>query len=125
MKLVRNRIIIISLFVALVNLFALGCFFTSQDFHNNHDRAMSSMECCGIGSLNSNDHAGYNLQYNLIDNTYQALNLIVFSFLIIILYLKEIELSGYYLAKDRYGGFKLFYKFLLLFKLGILHPKIY
>ena len=125
MKLTRNKIIIFSLFIALVNLFALGCFFAGQSLaHSNHD-TMSSMECCNVGTYNSSEHAGYGLQYNTVDSSYPQLNLILFVSLIIIYYLKEKQFLNYYLIKDRYGGFKLFYKFILLFKKGILHPKLY
>jgi hypothetical protein len=124
MKFKRNKIIIFSLFIALVNLFALGCFFTSQSLMNSHNN-MASMECCNMGTYNYSEHAGYNLQYNLVNNVYPQINFISVLFLAIFFIFKDNNFLSYCLVKDRYGGFKLFYKFLLLFKTGILHPKLY
>ena len=125
MKLRRNKTIIFSLFVALVNLFALGCFFTGQNLHSNHSGAMSSRDCCASASYNISDHAGYNLQSNLANGDYLALNLTLFLSLLILFISRDSVFLSYYLVKDRYGGFKLFDKFTLLFKTGILQPKLY
>ncbi|MFA6466680.1 MAG: hypothetical protein WCV71_02365 [Patescibacteria group bacterium] len=125
MKFRRNRIIILSLFVTLINLFALGCFFTSQKLSHAHHDAMVSSTCCDIGVYDFSQHAGYNLQYDISGNTYLGSNLILFLSLVIILSLKETKFLNYYLIKDRHGGFKLFDKFILLFKKGILQPKLY
>ena len=125
MKLVKNKIIIFSLFIALANLLALGCFFTSQNLMKHHSSLMSSMECCNIGSFSVSEHVGYNLQYILADGD---INLIAINFVlavIVFLYIKSDILANYFLLRDRYGGFKLFYKFTFLFKTGILHPKLY
>jgi len=125
MKFIRSKIIIFSLFISVVNLFALGCFFTNQALSNHNNNSMSEMACCNLGTYNFSDHAGYNLQYNLSGISYPLLNLILFFILVAFLTLKEIDCPNYYLVKDRYGGTKLFYKFILLFKTGILHPKLY
>ena len=125
MKLARNKIIILSLFIALANLFALGCFFIGQSLHSDHHQTMSSMKCCTMGAYNETEHAGYNFQYNISNGASVSLNLILFSVVLALFILKETKFSNYYLVKDRYGGFKLLHKFLFLFKTGILHPKIY
>ncbi|MFA6307284.1 MAG: hypothetical protein WCS88_01150 [Patescibacteria group bacterium] len=125
MKLVKNKIIIFSLFIALANLFVLGCFFTSSDFNNTHDNTMPAMECCNMGAYSFSEHVGYDLQYMLSE---VGINLWGINFIlavIIFLYIKFDILSNYFLLRDRYGGFKLFYKFTFLFSNGILHPKIY
>jgi len=108
-----------------VNLFALGCFFTSQAFVSHHNMESSSMECCGAGDYQFNNHAGYNLQYSVTYNTYGFINLLIFFILVSVLFFKEVIFLNYYLIKDRYGGFKLFDKFILLFKKGIINPKLY
>ena len=119
MRYIRNKVIILSLFVTLANLFALGCFFTSQKLLHTHHDAMA------IGVYDFSQHAGYNLQYNVEDSNYLGSNLFSFLFLVIILSLKETKFLNYFLIKDRHGGFKLFDKFILLFKKGILQPKLY
>jgi len=125
MKFTSNKIIIFSLFITLINLFALGCFFTSQSLAHAYDNSMNLMECCDMGAYNFSEHTGYGLEVNLIDSSYAQLNLIFIIFLITAFYFKENKVLNYFLIKDRYGGFKLFYKFTLLFKKGILHPKLY
>ena len=125
MKLRQSKIVIFSLFISLVNLLAVGCFFAGQSLMDTHDHNAMASECCSIGSSNSSEHVGYGLEYNLIDVNYLLLNVGLLVFLILAIYLKEINFLNYYTIKDRYGGFKLFYKFILLFKKGILNPKIY
>lgn len=125
MKYVRNKIIIFSLFVTLVNLFALGCFFTSQKLSHAHHDPMANSTCCDIGVYDFSEHAGYNLQYDISGNSYLVLNLILFLSLVIILSVRETDFLNYYLIKDRHGGFKLFDKFIILFKKGIIQPKLY
>lgn len=120
-----NKILIISLFVTLINLFALGCFFAGQNLEKHHIDNGKTMECCGAGEYTITDHAGYNLQYSLNTINYAPLNLLILFVLGAVLFLQERYIFNYYLIKDRYGGFKLFYKFILLFKKGIIHPKIY
>lgn len=125
MRYIRNKVIILSLFVTLANLFALGCFFTSQKLLHTHHDAMASSACCNIGVYDFSQHAGYNLQYDISGNNYLALNLILFLSLVIILSVRETDFLNYYLIKDRHGGFKLFDKFIILFKKGIIQPKLY
>lgn len=120
-----NKVIIISLAIALINLFALGCFFVEQGLERHHQGETSSMECCGIGDYQFSGHAGYNLQYSLSAVNYGFINLFTFFVLLVCLFLFKAEFFNYYLIKDRYGGFRLFYKFILLFRKGIIHPKIY
>ena len=126
MQLRQSRTIVFSLFISLVNLLAVGCFFAGQSLMTSHDHMAMASECCSIGNNDSSEHIGYGLQYNLVDTDYLPLNVGLFLFLILpIFLLKEINFLNYYTIKDRYGGFKLFYKFILLFKTGILNPKIY
>ena len=81
MRYIRNKVIILSLFVTLANLFALGCFFTSQKLLHTHHDAMASSTCCNIGVYDFSQHAGYNLQYNVEDSNYLGSNLFSFLFL--------------------------------------------
>lgn len=120
-----NKILIISLFITLINLFAVGCFFASQNLAKQHIDDGKTMECCGAGEYTITDHAGYNLQYSLSTINYAPLNLLILFVLGAVLFLQKEYFFNYFVIKDRYGGFKLFYKFTLLFKKGIIHPKIY
>ncbi|OGY94348.1 MAG: hypothetical protein A2406_02950 [Candidatus Komeilibacteria bacterium RIFOXYC1_FULL_37_11] len=125
MKLKQSRIVIFSLFISLVNLLAVGCFFAGQSLMDTHDHTPMVSECCSISSSDSSEHVGYGLEYNLTDIDYLLLNVGLLVALMLVVYVKEINFLNYYTIKDRYGGFKLFYKFILLFKKGILNPKIY
>jgi hypothetical protein len=103
----------------------LGCFIMIQDFSAMEMKhGAKSSECCGSSAASFINHLGPNTQYTLASS--MALVVINFIFAVVIfLYLKSDVFANYYLIKDRYGGFKLFYKFTLLFSTGILHPKLY
>lgn len=125
MNLANNKIIIFSIFVALVNLFVLGCFFANQTLSYHQDSCNIAMDCCNIGSHGSSDHAGYNLQYNVVEKNSWQINLPILAFFLSLIVLKDSKFFSYFLARDKAGGFRLFDKFLILFKKGILNPKTY
>lgn len=104
----------------------LGCFIMGQNFSTmDMEQGTKSSECCGSNAFSFTNHLGPNTQYTLASGN---LALIVINFIlavVIFLYIKSDTFANYYLIKDRYGGFKLFCKFTLLFKKGILHPKLY
>ena len=110
----------------LLTSIVFGCFIMSQNFSTmDMEHNAKSSECCGSGTSNFINHLGPNIQYTLASDN---ITLIVINFIlavIIFLYIRSDVFANYYLIKDRYGGFKLFYKFTLLFKKGILHPKLY
>lgn len=122
---IKNKLIIFSVMVAMINLLAVGCFFASKSMMDNYHHTMANQKCCSIGSYDVSQHIGYGLQYNIVSDSYVPLNVGLFLLLIISIYLQETNLFNYYISRDRYGGFKLFNKFILLFRKGLVNPKIY
>jgi len=79
-------------------------------------------------TLQSSGHSNHNLPFILSNNN--LLQFTAFVFLLVFAIqnrlFNNLSFRKYYLAiRDRYGGFRLFDKFVFLFSRGILHPKIY
>lgn len=120
----KYKFAIISFIGVLMTSIILGCFIMGENFFTM-DHSDKSAECCNTGISSFINHLGPSTQYTLASSD---MSLLVINFvlaIIIFLYIKSDIFANYYLIKDRAGGFKLFHKFLFLFKTGILHPKLY
>ena len=103
----------------------LGCFIMAQNFSiMEMEHGAQSTDCCDSSASSFINHLSPNTQYTLAN----SILLVFINFILAIVifaYIKYDIFANYYLIRDRHGGFQLFYKFLILFKTGILHPKIY
>lgn len=106
----------------------VGCVlaFQSSSIAMNHDSQSNVAACCnGNYMLGSLDH---NTPF-ILDNS--GLQFLLLVFVSVYLFIKnndqtrEYNFKNYFKTRDRYGGFKLFYYFITLFRKGILHPKTY
>jgi len=123
-KQIISFILILGLFMSVI----FGCILAAQNSfmaHDNHHTTMAA--CCDINFIFGG--ASHNIPLVLGSNN--MLHLLLLVAVVLYLFIKNDNLiydhviKSYFKTRDRYGGFNLFYYFILLFSKGILHPKIY
>ena len=126
MFLAKNNFSIVSVIVMLVFSFALGCFLISQSIFKAVHSGMDNAECCNSSMVSLTNHGIHDTQYTVVGGDILDFVLSLVLAIVVFVYTKDNRLVDYYsLIREKYGGFKLFYKFTLLFKTGLLHPKIF
>ena len=121
----QNKIFIAILFCGFLLSFIFGCLWAAQSAMAGD---MMAAECCNMQTLQSSEHSNHNLPFIISNNNLLQLVVLflLFAFAIQDKLLNSFSFKKYYLAiRDRYGGFRLFDKFVFLFSSGLIHPKIY
>ena len=126
----KNKIFSYFLVVGLLLSFVFGCAMSMQNILHStvgHDTVMT--DCCYLNTQQMGSMDMHNIPFVLIsNNVWQVLLLLgIASYLVFKdKWQTNDELANYWqLIRDRYGGFKIFNKFVYLLAQGIIHPKIF
>lgn len=129
MDFMKNKTLVYILLSGLFISFMFGCALAAGNFfvsnmHNSHHS-----ECCDDNYLSPFISSSHNITLAFVQNNFVDFFVVlgfyfIFSLLLLnVLY--DSKIKNYYSIKDKYGGTRLFYHFVDLFSVGILHPKLF
>ncbi|MBD3311118.1 MAG: hypothetical protein GF349_01310 [Candidatus Magasanikbacteria bacterium] len=100
---------------------------STHQSYNNIDSENGHMSACGSGEMSGESCSSHNEMVSVFTQQYLPQLLILLSAVLLFFVILKIDRFVYYFRqiRDRYGGFLLFNNFIILFKKGILHPRIF